>query len=184
MKNRRDIDEDRNTVTGQCALPLQSVGTVWLAWTAIGLRRIDFADGHAPLDGVRIYQRPPAPYAPLLREYDRGGDVDPASLAVDPVGTAFQRTVWAALRRIPRGRVRTYGGIAADVGNPRATRAVGTANGRNPLPIVIPCHRVVGAGHALGGYTGGLARKRALLELEGVALDGDLVRPGQLALFD
>lgn len=81
-------------------------------------------------------------------------------------GTPFQRRVWEALCRIPYGQTRTYGQIAAEVGSPRACRAVGMANNRNPVMIVVPCHRVIGAGGALVGYAGGLAVKKALLELE------------------
>lgn len=87
-------------------------------------------------------------------------------LPLDPRGTPFQRLVWHALSEIPYGEVRTYGEIAAAIGNPKACRAVGMACNRNPLWIVIPCHRVVGSDHALTGYAGGLDMKRALLELE------------------
>lgn len=81
-------------------------------------------------------------------------------------GTDFQRRVWAALRAIPYGETRTYGELAAAIGAPSASRAVGLANGRNPISIVVPCHRVVGAGGSLTGYAGGVDRKRALLDLE------------------
>jgi methylated-DNA-[protein]-cysteine S-methyltransferase len=83
-----------------------------------------------------------------------------------PAGTAFQLAVWTALRAIPRGQTRTYGELAAALGRPRAARAVGAANARNPIAILVPCHRLVGAGGALTGYAGGLERKRALLALE------------------
>jgi methylated-DNA-[protein]-cysteine S-methyltransferase len=81
-------------------------------------------------------------------------------------GTAFQQRVWAALREIPYGETRTYGELAAWIGVPSASRAVGLANGRNPISIVVPCHRVVGASGSLTGYAGGVERKRALLDLE------------------
>jgi methylated-DNA-[protein]-cysteine S-methyltransferase len=81
-------------------------------------------------------------------------------------GTDFERAVWKALYAIPYGEMRTYGQIAADVGEPDAARAVGTACNHNPLPIVVPCHRVVGAGGKLVGFGGGLWRKKLLLELE------------------
>ena len=87
-------------------------------------------------------------------------------LPLDPAGTDFQRSVWEALRAIPYGQTRTYGEIAAAVGRPRAVRAVGQANHVNPLPIFIPCHRVVGKNGALPGYAGGLDLKGALLALE------------------
>lgn len=94
------------------------------------------------------------------------GDRTSFDVMVRPRGTAFAQRVWDALRSIPYGATRTYGEIARLIGNPEAARAVGTANGRNPIPIVIPCHRVVAAGGKLGGYGGGLKLKRALLDLE------------------
>lgn len=94
-------------------------------------------------------------------------------LALAPVGTAFQLRVWQALRTIPYGEKRTYGWIAEQLGQPTAVRAVGLANGRNPLSIVVPCHRVVGRSGALTGYAGGVERKRFLLDHEaGAAPDG------------
>ena len=81
-------------------------------------------------------------------------------------GTPFQQAVWNALKEIPYGETRTYGEIARRIGHPRASRAVGQANNRNPLPIVVPCHRVIGTSGALTGYAGGLAVKERLLELE------------------
>ena len=89
-------------------------------------------------------------------------------LPLAPHGTAFQRRVWAALRTIPYGETRTYGELAAAIDSPNASRAVGMANHRNPLPIVIPCHRVIGANGTLTGYAGGLEIKRRLLALEGI----------------
>jgi len=84
-------------------------------------------------------------------------------------GTAFQRTVWAALRTIPAGETMSYAGLAARIGKPTAMRAVGLANGRNPISVMLPCHRVIGAAGDLTGYGGGLARKRWLLRHEGAA---------------
>jgi methylated-DNA-[protein]-cysteine S-methyltransferase len=85
---------------------------------------------------------------------------------VDPPGTGFQRDVWAALGRIPFGETRTYAEVAREVGRPRAVRAVGSANGQNPISIIVPCHRVVGSDGTLTGYAGGLERKRWLLAHE------------------
>jgi methylated-DNA-[protein]-cysteine S-methyltransferase len=90
---------------------------------------------------------------------------------LDPVGTEFQLLAWEALRKIPFGETRTYAQQAAAIGKASAVRAVGTANGRNPLTIVVPCHRVIGADGTLTGFAGGLDRKRALLKLEGVMAD-------------
>ena len=88
-------------------------------------------------------------------------------IKVNPGGTEFQQTVWSALREIPAGTTRTYGQLAAVIGRPSAPRAVGLANGQNPLSIVIPCHRLIGSNGALTGYGGGLDRKRWLLRHEG-----------------
>ncbi len=87
-------------------------------------------------------------------------------LPLSPMGTPFQLKVWAALREIPYGETWSYGELAARIGQPGASRAVGLANGRNPIGIVVPCHRVIGANGSLTGYGGGLARKQQLLALE------------------
>jgi methylated-DNA-[protein]-cysteine S-methyltransferase len=96
--------------------------------------------------------------------------------ALDLQGSDFQRKVWRALLDIPWGEVRTYGELAAALGRPGAARAVGAANGRNPVAILVPCHRVVGAGGRLGGYSGGLGVKRELLAHE--AAHGPVLRRG------
>lgn len=88
-------------------------------------------------------------------------------LAVKTGGTAFQKAVWAALRAIPAGETRTYGQLATAIGSPKAVRAAGLANGQNPIAIIVPCHRVIGANGTLTGYAGGLERKRWLLAHEG-----------------
>ena len=87
-------------------------------------------------------------------------------IPLDPVGTDFQRAVWKALVKIPFGETRTYGEIAHTIGQPRAARAVGLANNQNPIAIVVPCHRVIGANGSLTGYGGGIQRKRWLLQHE------------------
>jgi methylated-DNA-[protein]-cysteine S-methyltransferase len=87
-------------------------------------------------------------------------------LKLNPTGTPFQKKVWAQLQRIPYGETRSYADIARAIGKPGASRAVGSANGANPIPIVIPCHRVINASGALGGYSGGLGIKKQLLSLE------------------
>lgn len=100
-----------------------------------------------------------------LEEYFRG-ERRTFDLPLDPVGTQFQLEAWAALREIPYGTTRTYGQQAHAIGRPAAVRAIGAANGRNPISIVVPCHRVLGANGSLTGFAGGLAAKRYLLELE------------------
>lgn len=110
-----------------------------------------------------------APVAAQLREYFAGQRKE-FDLELEPVGTPFQHEVWARLRTIPYGETRTYGQLAAELGSPNASRAVGLANGRNPIAIIVPCHRVIGADGTLTGYAGGMDRKRLLLDLEaGVA---------------
>ena len=100
-----------------------------------------------------------------LEEYF-AGDRREFSVALAPAGTAFQQRVWQVLREIPYGGTISYRELARRVENPRAIRAVGQANGRNPLSIIVPCHRVIAADGSLGGYGGGLDRKRVLLALE------------------
>lgn len=100
-----------------------------------------------------------------LNEYFQGKRKS-FSLKLDLMGTKFQNDVWQALLAIPFGETRSYGQLARQLGNPRATRAVGAANGRNPIPIVVPCHRVIGASGKLTGFGGGLKTKAHLLELE------------------
>ncbi len=102
----------------------------------------------------------------LLDDYFRGGRPDFSRLLLRMEGTPFQQAVWKALQTIPYGETRTYGQIARMIGRPKAVRAVGAACGRNPLPIVVPCHRVVGADGSLTGFSCGLDRKRFLLALE------------------
>ena len=132
-------------------------------WDALGevLQRrfgaFSLADAKDPFEAV---SRLRAYFAGELRALD--------ALPVDTGGTEFQQSVWAALRRIPAGRTSCYSDLAAAVGRPQATRAVGAANGANPVAVVIPCHRVIGKDGSLTGYGGGLERKAWLLRHEGV----------------
>lgn len=109
---------------------------------------------------------------PLLKEAVRqlesyfAGELKEFSLPLEPSGTVFMKQVWSALCGIPFGKTATYGEIAEKIGRPKAARAVGLANNRNPIPIFIPCHRVIGADGSLTGYRGGLEMKKKLLELE------------------
>jgi methylated-DNA-[protein]-cysteine S-methyltransferase len=114
-----------------------------------------------------------------LAAYFRGDLAAVDDIEVDPEGTPFQRRVWAALRTIPAGETTSYGALARSLGMPNASRAVGAANGANPLPIVVPCHRVIGKDGSLTGFGGGLGTKRALLELEGASC---VASRGQLRL--
>jgi methylated-DNA-[protein]-cysteine S-methyltransferase len=110
--------------------------------------------------------------AQAVRELDAyfAGRLRRFSVPLAPVGTPFQRAVWSELERIPFGETRSYAEIARALGRPSAVRAVGAANGRNPISIVVPCHRIVGSDASLTGYAGGLPKKAWLLRHEGVAL--------------
>lgn len=100
-----------------------------------------------------------------IRDY-LAGRLRKFTVPLDPEGTEFQQRVWLELRRIPYGQTKSYKDIATALGMPKACRAVGTANGRNPLSIIVPCHRVIAANGTLGGYAGGLPRKEQLLSIE------------------
>ena len=148
------------------------LGPVTLVATADGLAGVWF-DGQAhhpgPLDvPVDANQAHIAQAMRELGEYFDGRRTG-FDVALDPQGTDFQHSVWTALARIAHGRTTSYGEIALRLGRAAAVRAVGAAVGRNPLSVVVPCHRVLGRDGALTGYAGGLERKQALLRLEGAA---------------
>lgn len=146
------------------------LGPIVLAATARGLAGLWFEGQQHHPGPLAATEDPRHPFIHLtlgeLARYWRGEALR-FSAPLDPSGTPFQRSVWRALAALPRGATTTYGALAAALGRPSAARAVGAAVGRNPLSIVVPCHRVLGQGGALTGYAGGLERKRALLELEG-----------------
>jgi methylated-DNA-[protein]-cysteine S-methyltransferase len=118
----------------------------------------------------------PTPHAPVLVEAARqlaehfAGERTDFDLPLAPPGTAFQQRVWDELCRIPYGTTTTYGELAERLGDPRCVRAVGLANGRNPIAVVVPCHRVIGSDGKLRGYAGGIERKQRLLALESASL--------------
>jgi methylated-DNA-[protein]-cysteine S-methyltransferase len=118
--------------------------------------------GWVECEGVEVFDR----LRSQLSEYF-AGELQDFDLPLDPHGTEFQKSVWSALRQIPYGETVSYSDIATAIGNARAVRAVGGANGRNPIPIVIPCHRVVAADGGLGGFSSGLHNKEWLLNHEG-----------------
>jgi methylated-DNA-[protein]-cysteine S-methyltransferase len=118
-----------------------------------------------PRDGVSAARR-------AIEAYFEGDLAAIDGLPVKTAGTAFQREVWAALRTIPTGETTTYGRLAVGIGRPKAVRAVGAANGANPISIIVPCHRVIGADASLTGYGGGIERKQWLLRHEGAAFKG------------
>lgn len=146
------------------------VGTLKLVAGAAGLAAIlweDDAPGRVRLGDMAEDAQHPVlcEAARQLEEYFDGKRFR-FELPLDAKGTPFQKQVWAALLTIPFGETRSYRDIAVQIGNPRAVRAVGAANGKNPLSIVAPCHRVIGSSGALTGFAGGLAVKKHLLELE------------------
>ena len=149
-----------------CAAYESPIGPLTLRASDAALTRLDFGPPAAdtPLRPNAVIDQA----AEELRQYFAGQRAD-FSVPLRPRGTEFQQKVWAALRTIPYGATRTYGQIAAQIGQPTASRAVGMANNRNPIAILIPCHRVVGASGELVGYAGGLDVKRRLLELEAPA---------------
>ncbi|MEE8436534.1 MAG: methylated-DNA--[protein]-cysteine S-methyltransferase [bacterium] len=159
-----------------CYTTLDSpLGAVLVAGNAAGLHRISFLAGDSPVtpgadweDREHLKDHPAHPLAEAVRQlsaYFRG-ELRAFDLPLAPGGTPFQQRVWGALREIPYGETITYGELARRIGQPSASRAVGAANGRNPLPIVVPCHRVIGHNGRLTGFHGGLHLKEGLLNLE------------------
>ena len=150
------------------------IGELLLVADAKGvLRMLEFADkperwrpAFARRLGDLIETRDPSGLSSALARYFVGDLAALDRMKTDAAGTDFQRSVWTALRRIPAGTTTTYGTLAKALGKPAATRAVGLANGANPIAIVVPCHRVVGSDGSLTGYGGGLPRKRWLLDHE------------------
>jgi methylated-DNA-[protein]-cysteine S-methyltransferase len=141
------------------------IGNLVLAADDAGLRHILFAADHIP-PGWTLDPAFLAAARQQISEYFAGMR-QVFDLPLAPAGTPFQQRVWRALVEIPYGRTASYGALAQRIGKPGAARAVGLANNRNPLPIVIPCHRVIGANGSLTGYGGGLPVKEHLLALEG-----------------
>ena len=145
-----------------------AVGGLRLAADEQGLREIAFWKGAEEPLSAPGWRRANDPFREAVEQLGAyfAGELRRFDLLLAPAGTPFQLEVWTALRAIPYGETVTYGEIAGRLGRPGAQRAVGAANGRNPIPIVIPCHRVVGADGSLTGFGGGLPIKRRLLALE------------------
>jgi methylated-DNA-[protein]-cysteine S-methyltransferase len=144
------------------------VGELLLIGDGQSLQGLFMQDGRKPARLGAQWRRAPAAFDGVraqLREYF-GGERTNFDVALALHGGAFECEVWSALQEIPYGETASYGEIARRIGWPRAARAVGVANGRNPVSIIVPCHRVIGADGGLTGYGGGLERKRRLLELE------------------
>lgn len=149
---------------GQLKLVASDKGLVAILWENDSPRRV-------PLTELVANERHPVLVETerQLREYF-AGKRKAFSVALDMRGTRFQKDVWAALLAIPFGETRSYGQLAKQLGNPRASRAVGAANGRNPVSIIVPCHRVIGSSGKLTGFAGGLDTKAHLLGLENHSL--------------
>jgi O-6-methylguanine DNA methyltransferase len=168
-----------------------TAGRVFVVCTASGLREVRLGGSEAPsrrearARGVRYVRRPRWTVA-AVRAIERfvAGKEIPATLPLDlALGTPFERRVWEETRRVPWGQVESYSAIATRAGAPRAVRAVGNALGKNPVPIVVPCHRVIHVAGSIGGFTSGLDWKRYLLSLERGQLELTWRRRRMLGLF-
>jgi methylated-DNA-[protein]-cysteine S-methyltransferase len=160
------MEQGRTTLTTYQTRMESPLGTIYLAGDDEGLQELTFANNRRAVGGRiedagpfrSVIQQLEAYFARALKKFD---------LPLNPQGTPFQKTVWEALKEIPYGETISYGELAQRIGCPKGHRAVGTANGRNPISIIVPCHRVIGSDGQLAGYGGGLANKERLLALEG-----------------
>jgi len=144
-----------------CDLPVPTGLSLSVQAGPAGVRRIEFGSHGITSHSLPVMHETLA----QLRAYF-AGDLRVFDVPLEIAGTEFQKCVWSALRTIPYGETRSYSQIARQIGSPSAVRAVGAANGRNPIPIIVPCHRVIGASGSLVGFGGGLEWKRFLLDLE------------------
>lgn len=144
------------------------LGLLLIAGDAAGLRLVGFQQGNKPLAYHPVWVEDHRPLRAAMQQLEAyfAGSLRRFSLRLAPAGTPFQQSVWHAVQNIPYGETVSYGVLAHQLGKPQAARAVGAANGRNPLAIVIPCHRVVGSTGKLMGYGGGIDLKKALLAFE------------------
>jgi methylated-DNA-[protein]-cysteine S-methyltransferase len=144
------------------------VGELLLVGDELWLRKVYMPNHRGGPSDASDWRRADQPFAAAREQLDEyfAGERRDFDLPLAPEGTPFQQRVWSALGEIPYGETRTYGEIAEQIGRPRAARAVGLANGRNPISIIVPCHRVIGSDRSLTGYGAGVERKRQLLELE------------------
>jgi methylated-DNA-[protein]-cysteine S-methyltransferase len=144
------------------------IGPLLLAADSTGLREITFPKNGAPASQQTDWIEDSSVFAEAIRQLRAyfAGELESFDLKLAPEGTSFQQRVWSELGKIPYGETISYGQLARRIGNPNASRAVGLANGSNPIPIIIPCHRVIGSNGKLTGYGGGLPVKEKLLALE------------------
>ncbi|MGY3942257.1 methylated-DNA--[protein]-cysteine S-methyltransferase [Aeromonas tecta] len=145
-----------------------ALGPLLVAIDQNGLRHVEFIQGERPIQPAPEWQRDDVALAPFIEQFEAyfAGRLQHFDLPLAARGTPFQQAVWQALCEIPYGETLSYLDIAQAIGNPKAMRAVGAANGQNPLSIIVPCHRVIGRNGNLTGYGGGLPIKRWLLALE------------------
>jgi methylated-DNA-[protein]-cysteine S-methyltransferase len=144
------------------------VGALLLAGDECGLRLVSFESSKRAAAVQPGWKADEAPFVDVVRQLQAyfSGERKEFDLPLAPEGTDFQLEVWRSLRTIPYGTTVSYAQLAERIGNPKAVRAVGLANGSNPIPIIIPCHRVIGSDGSLTGFGGGLSNKRKLLDLE------------------
>ena len=144
------------------------IGRLLLAGDGVAMERLHFSSGSKALGPAADWVERPELFAPAARQLEAyfRGELQEFALTLNPKGTAFQQAVWRELVKIPYGCTVTYGELAKRLGNPQASRAVGLANGANPIAIVQPCHRVIGSNGKLTGFGGGLDVKQRLLDLE------------------
>jgi methylated-DNA-[protein]-cysteine S-methyltransferase len=144
------------------------VGPLLLAGDSLALRQVSFRSSKRSAPPQADWRQDQKPFAEVVRQLQAyfGGELKEFDLPLAMEGTEFQLRVWNALRAIPYGETISYTQLAGRIGNPKAVRAVGLANGSNPIPIIVPCHRVIGSDGSLTGFGGGLSTKKMLLELE------------------
>ncbi|MCL4116469.1 UNVERIFIED_CONTAM: hypothetical protein GTU68_049861 [Idotea baltica] len=152
------------------------IGRILLVGDEAGLSHLLFESGkHFQTHGISPdWQENPAPFKQCIQQLNEyfDGERKQFDVSLNLSGTEFQRRVWEELTRIEYGQTISYAELANRIGQPGASRAVGSANGKNPISIVIPCHRVIGSGGKLAGYSGGLSNKLSLLQLEGLQVHG------------
>ncbi len=166
------IHDARSAAAAWTILPESPVGPLRLSGDDLGLQRLEFS---LRADCACFAALPPdwpesvSVFRDAIRQLQLyfSGRLKQFTLPLSPAGTAFQQKVWRQLQQVPWGVTASYADVARAIGQPAACRAVGLANSRNPLPILIPCHRIIGRQRSLTGYNGGLERKRVLLTLEG-----------------
>jgi methylated-DNA-[protein]-cysteine S-methyltransferase len=159
----------RHPVSGMSYIRMESpVGKLLLAADEQGLRQLSFESSKRAASVQPDWSEDKAPFAEVIRQLQAyfGGKLKVFDLRLVPEGTEFQLLVWNSLCTIPYGETISYAQLAQNIGNPKAVRAVGLANGCNPIPIIIPCHRVIGTDGSLTGFGGGLPAKKKLLALE------------------